>query len=124
MFLKFLVIFKVSLGKKFRNNPHGFWLVRSIWSIQIAFYFCYTSTNLKGMITKVFEIFTDGFYKLGPFYLETKFDKETDLAADDIYMGKFTTYGTTHFFMPQLFVPSLIYILLFVTSLLPLDKFK
>jgi hypothetical protein len=99
LFFKILVIFKVSLNKKFRNNPHGFWLVRSIWSMQIAFYFCYVSTNLKGTITRVFEALTHGFYRLGPYELEIKFDKETDKAAMDIYMGKFTNYDHTHFFM-------------------------
>lgn len=124
IFLKLLVIFKYSLSKKYRSKVKSFWLVRSIWSMQIAYYFCFVSTNTKGIITRVFEAIVAGLYRLGPHRLEIKFDQEVEKAAFDVYMGSFTTYGFTAFFLSQHFVPALLYIILFMTSLLPLSKFK
>jgi hypothetical protein len=124
IFLKLLVIFKFSLSKKYRSRVQSFWLVRSIWSMQIAFYFCFVSTNTKGMISRVFEALIAGLYRLGPHRLEIKFDEEIEKAAFDVYMGSFTTYNFTAFFLSQHFVPALLYIILFITSVLPLSKFK
>lgn len=76
------------------------------------------------MISRVFEAIIAGLYRLGPHRLEITFDSEVEKAAFDVYMGSFTTYNFTPFFLSQHFVPSLLYIMLFITSLLPLSKFK